>query len=253
MDPNPLRARAFSVRAHDPGAAQDAVNPKPGPTHPAAPFVQAGVGSAAPDRLEASRDGAAPGAPAAGTRLTRAEIERVRLRDPEALGMLFERYFDQVFGLIYRLLGERAVAEDLTQDVFLKVHRAAPQLDPARDPGPWLTAIAYNACRDLWRSGAHRMARRSAPVDGVSEAAVQLTRGTNDPERDALRAERERLVQDAIRRLPEALRVPIVLHDYQGMGHQEIAELLGVNHAAARKRYSRALAALGEILAETLA
>jgi RNA polymerase sigma-70 factor (ECF subfamily) len=178
-------------------------------------------------------------------------LERVRALDPEALAALFERYVDQVYGLLFRLLGERAAAEDLTQEVFLKLHRAAHQLDPARDPGPWITTIAYNACRDLWRSGAHRMSRRSDPVDDDPEMGVTLTRGTNDPEDEALAAERERLVQDAIRRLPEALRVPVVLHDYQGMNHQDIAALLGVNHAAARKRYSRALAALGEILKNT--
>ena len=201
--------------------------------------------------------GAAPGerGPSSGAArptLTREQLEGVRRREPEALAAFFERYFDQVFGLIYRLLGERAAAEDVTQDVFLKVHRAADQLDASRNPGPWLTTIAYNACRDLWRSGAHRMARRSDPVDDDPEAGVRLTRGTNDPEDDALRVERERLVQGAIVRLPEMLRVPVVLHDYQGLSHQEIAEVLGIHHAAARKRYSRALTALGALLRGTL-
>jgi RNA polymerase sigma-70 factor, ECF subfamily len=73
-----------------------------------------------------------------------------------------------------------------------------------------------------------------------------------DPERDALAAERERLVQAAISELPEMLRVPVVLHDYQGLSHEEVAEILGIRHDAARKRYSRALAALGRRLRETL-
>jgi RNA polymerase sigma-70 factor (ECF subfamily) len=201
--------------------------------------------------------GAAPGehGPAGGASrpvLTREQLEAVRRREPEALSAFFERYFDQVFGLIYRLLGERAAAEDVTQDVFLKVHRAADRLDASRDPAPWLTTIAYNACRDLWRSGAHRMARRSDPVDDDPELGVRLTRGTNDPEDDALRVEREHLVQGAIGRLPEMLRVPVVLHDYQGLSHQEIAAVLGIHHAAARKRYSRALTALGALLRDTL-
>ena len=83
-----------------------------------------------------------------------AELERVRARDPEALAAFFERYVDRVFGLVYRLLGDRTLAEDMTQDVFLKVHRAAHQLDPRRDPRPWIMTIAHNACRDLWRSAA---------------------------------------------------------------------------------------------------
>ena len=53
-------------------------------------------------------------------------------------------------------------------------------------------------------------------------------------------------------KLPEPLRLAIVLHDYQGLGHEEIAALTGVHHAAARKRYSRALAALARLLKDSL-
>src|SRR5207247_827640 len=117
---------------------------------------------------------------------------------------------------------------------------------------PWLTTIAYNACRDLWRSGAHRLARRSDSIDVETHHAAELTRGGNDPERDLLAAERRELVLAAIDRLPESLRTAVFLYDYQGLSHQEIAEMTGVNHAAARKRYSRALAALGKLLKEKL-
>jgi RNA polymerase sigma-70 factor (ECF subfamily) len=112
--------------------------------------------------------------------------------------------------------------------------------------------IAHNACRDLWRSNAWKLTRRAASLDGDSPLAETLTRGTNDPEREALAAERERLVQEALLELPEPLRVAIVMHDYQGLGHDEIAAITGVNHAAVRKRYSRALAALGRLLKGSL-
>jgi RNA polymerase sigma-70 factor (ECF subfamily) len=171
----------------------------------------------------------------------------VRARDPEALGAFFERYFDRVYGLVHHLLGDRSAAEDVTQEVFLKVHRAASQLDPSRDPAPWLSTIAYNACRDVWRSGAHRMGRRSASIEQNAAVAARLAHGS-DPEREAIGAERERLVREAIARLPEAMRTVVLLHDYDGLDHQEIADVLKVNHAAARKRYSRALAELGKHL-----
>jgi len=101
---------------------------------------------------------AAPGSgrPPAAPELV-AELERVRAREPEALAAFFERHFDRVYGLVYRLLGDRTIAEDMTQEVFLKVHRAAHQIDPARDPVPWLVTIAHNACRDLWRSNAWKL------------------------------------------------------------------------------------------------
>lgn len=196
-----------------------------------------------------SRDGAGGPARHSGPRLDTQVLEGVRRRDPAALAAFFDRYVDQVYGLAYRLLGERAAAEDMTQDVFLKVHRAAHQLDPTRDSTPWVVAITYNACRDLWRSRAHRAGRRTASLDD-EELALEsrLPAHGDEPEKDLLRGERERLVQEAIVKLPEPLRTAIVLHDYQGLSHQEIADLIGVNHAAARKRYSRALAALGRLL-----
>ncbi|HEY2955619.1 MAG TPA: RNA polymerase sigma factor [Candidatus Eisenbacteria bacterium] len=202
----------------------------------------------------AGPDGGAAGGGAAGRRPApppREELERLRARDPEALGAFFERYFDRVYGLVYHLLGERAAAEDATQEVFLKVHRAASQLDASRDPAPWLAAIAYNTCRDIWRSGAYRMRRRSASIEQDPAVAMRLSHG-DDPEQAALRTERERLVREAIARLPEPMRAAVLLYDYHGLSHQEIAEAMGVGHAAARKRYSRALAALGNLLREKL-
>ena len=177
----------------------------------------------------------------------RAWLERVRAGEPEALGLFYDRYLDLVFGLAWRLLGERTLAEDAASEVFLKVHRAADRLDPARDPAPWLATITTNVCRDVWRSGQYRMRRRAADVNDPVAAAT-LSSGRNDPEADTLASERERLVQEALMSLPEPLRASIVLHDYQGMDHRAVADVLHIAHDAARKRYSRALAALAERL-----
>jgi RNA polymerase sigma-70 factor (ECF subfamily) len=181
--------------------------------------------------------------PPAGAAPDVAWLERVRAREPEAMGQFYDRYLELVFGLAWRLLGDRTLAEDVTSEVFLKVHRAADRLDPARDPAPWLTTITTNVCRDLWRSGAYRTSRRAADVDDPISAA-RLSTGRNDPEADALSSERERLVQAALLELAEPLRTTIVLHGYQGLDHRQVAEVLHIAHDAARKRYSRALAAL---------
>jgi RNA polymerase sigma-70 factor (ECF subfamily) len=225
---------------------------KPGSSvpHAAASSARVALGVADASDLEVGAQASMPGAEPPP--LTRAELEAVRRRDPAALAKFFERHFDRIHGLISRLTGDRATAEDVTQEVFLKVHRAAHQIDPARDPTPWLTTIAYNACRDLWRSGAYRLSRRSDSIEDESGRTIELTHDHHDPERDLIAAERRRLVMEAIDRLPEALRTAVFLHDYQGLSHQEIATMTGLNHAAARKRYSRALAALGKALKETM-
>ena len=208
---------------------------------------------AAPPSVPSSEGGSAP-APA------RARIEppprhvldRARRRDPEALEAFFDRYFEPVHALAYRLVGERAVAEDLAQEVFLKVHRALDTLDPGRDPWPWLATIVHNACRDLWRSGAYRMGRRSDSLEDDTARAERIPAPAASPESALLASERERLVREAIGRLPESLRETVLLYDYQGLNHLEVARMLGIEHAAARKRYSRALDALGKLLHESM-
>lgn len=188
---------------------------------------------------------------AAGPRLAPAVLERVRAQEPAALGEFFETYFDRIYALVHRLLGDRAQAEDAAAEVFLRVHRAAGRLDPERDPMPWLATIATNVCRDLWRSAAERMRRASIPVDDPV-LRESLSTGVNDPERDLIGAERERAVQAAIADLPEDLRASVLLFDYAGLSHEAIAAALGITHDAARKRHSRALAALGRALKDRL-
>ncbi len=223
------------------------------PTHPSVPAV---------DKLDAAaRGGPAGQADPASSRGRRAGerpalaatvLEGVRRRDPDALGAFFDAYFDHVYGLAYRLVGERAEAEDIAQEVFLKVHRAANRIDPSRDPVPWLVTITYNACRDTWRSPAHRLARRSSSIDDADGPGGSLLPDRDDPERRMIARERDRRVQDAVMRLPEALRAVVILHDYEGLAHDRIAKIAGASHAAIRKRYSRALSALGRVLREEI-
>jgi len=189
-----------------------------------------------------------PPADRARDRAAGLDLEGVRRRDPRALGDFFEAYFDRVFSLLKRLLGDPVAAQDAAQDVFLKVHRGAHQLDPTRDPGPWIMAIATNVCRDLWRSGAYRMTSTAASFEATPGLADSLASGARDPEGDAIAGERMRLVQEALGRLREPLREVVVLREYEGLGYEQIAEITGLNEAAVRKRYSRALAELGKIL-----
>ncbi len=190
--------------------------------------------------------------PGAENVLAREVLEGVRRRDPAALSQLYEAHFDRVYALAYRLLGERTAAEDATQEVFLKVYRAAHRLDPDRNPGPWLTVITYNVCRDHWRSRSYRMSRDSSSMDEHPGLVESVTGGIPSGEQRLIDKERDRMVQEAIVQLPMDLRSVVVLHEYQGLNHAEIAEVVGASHAAVRKRYSRALARLAEILKDVL-
>lgn len=176
------------------------------------------------------------------------DLEAVRRREPEALGALFERYFDRIYAVAYRMLGNRSAAEDAAQEVFLKVHRAASTLDVARDPRPWLMTITTNVCRDHWRSGGQKLARKSASLEGNPGFSQVLSKNADNPETDAIKTERARLVQEALGRLRGPLREVIILREYEGLAYPEIAVIVGANETAVRKRYSRALAEMGTIL-----
>jgi RNA polymerase sigma-70 factor (ECF subfamily) len=176
------------------------------------------------------------------------DLAGVRRRDPEALAAFFEQHFDRVYGLVYRLLGDRHSAQDATQDVFLKIHRAAHTLDPSRDPGPWITTIAYNICRDLWRSGAYRLSRQAVSIDEPDHGGPSVPSSGEDPEGSLIAAERRDQVQKAIGSIPENLRAVVVLREYQGLSYEQIASMTGTTPVAARKRYSRALTELGKLL-----
>jgi len=195
---------------------------------------------------------AAGGSASGGGSLSPVVLEAVRRRDPDALGQLFEVCFGRVYSLAQRLTGSREQAEDVTQEVFLKVYNAAEQLDPARDPAPWLATITYNACREHWRSRGHRQERQTATINGDDGMREKLVNGKRSPERRVMNGERKALVEKALQGLPEEMRAVVLLHDFEGLSHAEIAETTGESHAAVRKRYSRALTRLHEELKDVL-
>ena len=188
-----------------------------------------------------------------GSPLTAAVLEKVRQRDPQALAALFDHHFSRIYNLAHRLLGERTAAEDVTQEVFLRVHQAAHQLDTQRDPGPWLMTITANLCREQWRSREGKQGKKTASLDAKPEMAAALPNGGAGPDSKVMEADRDRFLGEAIDKLPEAMRLVVVLHDLQGMTHEEISEIVGDEAAAVRKRYSRALQKLRELLPDGLA
>jgi RNA polymerase sigma factor (sigma-70 family) len=184
-------------------------------------------------------DGAAPG---------RDTLVGVRNGDPKALEAFFAWCFDRVYSLTFHLLRDKTAAEDVTQDVFVKIQLAAGKLDPDRNPGPWVNVITYNACRDHWRSRGHREAKEATPLEEATAHGDGPATPTADGEAQVLAQERERVVGEALAKLPEDLRVVVILRDYCDMRHEKIAGLVGASEAAVRKRYSRALARLADEL-----
>jgi len=166
-------------------------------------------------------------------------MRRVAAGDSAALALLFDRHKARLFGFLYHLIGDRAAAEDLLSETFLRLYQARRRYRAGSGFTPWLFAIARNlALAELRHRGA------------VNRAHERLIRETDcfeeawEPERDA---ERER-VRTALLALPEEQRAAVVLKEYQGLSYREVAQALGCTEEAARARTYRARTALREAL-----
>jgi len=167
----------------------------------------------------------------------------VRGRDSDALARFFDLAFPYVFTLALRLTRNKERAEDITQEVFLKIYRATDRLETDVSAKPWVTTITYNAFRDETRRLA---ARPEELVDPIIMTTHSTDTGT--PETELIRREREQMVERALQDLDEESRAVVILHDYCERPHEEIATLMGISHAAVRKRHSRALKRMTEFI-----
>ena len=151
---------------------------------------------------------------------------------------LYRKYANDVLRVSYFYLGDRHQAEDVTQDVFVRLLTSAPDLEEGHEK-PWLLKVALNRCRDIWRAAWVKRVVLGSP-------AMELTPA---PDRMDERLERQELME-AIRRLPTDFRDVILLHYYQGYGISEIAQIMKVPEGTISSRLSRGRKKLEEILKE---
>jgi RNA polymerase sigma-70 factor (ECF subfamily) len=167
-------------------------------------------------------------------------------RDPAALAAFFEAYFPRIYGYVRGLVRDEHLAEDLTQDIFLLLHRGLPSYDPARELRPWVFAVVVNRVRDHWRSRRGRRDLERSSLD--EEESPEVPSADPGPLEPLLAAESGERVRAAVERLPDGLREVLYLRAFEGLEFSAIAALIGRNEVAVRKRYSRGLAELRQIL-----
>ena len=182
------------------------------------------------------------------TPLDAAILARVVQRDRRALAVFFEHYYDRIFGHVANLLRDRTQAEDLTQDIFLRLQSTVASLDPGRDPTAWVFTVATNAVRDHWRSAEHR--RRSRRVDEERGGLATLAHPDPDVQTALEHDEDLRAVWAALQDLSQDDREVILLRDYEELPTAAVAEMLELKPDAVRQRHSRAVSRLAQRFAE---
>jgi RNA polymerase sigma-70 factor, ECF subfamily len=169
--------------------------------------------------------------------------------DRSAFRTLVDKYQAPLTNFLYRVVLDQAEAEDLAQDVFVKVYRAAGRYRPDAKFTTWLYRIATNAALNAARSK-HR--RPTASLDAMEErgGASQVSAPVEQrPDRELEREETIRAVDRALRQLPERQRMAVVLQRFEGLSYEEIGEALSMSVEAVDSMLRRAKAALRDALA----
>src|ERR1700757_3533665 len=160
-------------------------------------------------------------------------IQRARGHDVEAMGEIYRRYVRRVFRLCRYMLNTREGAEDATSEVFLKLQRSIDGYDGSIPFPRWLLRVAGNQCIDALR----RRQRGQRVFVEVEDGAAVIEAASSEPSPLGafIRSQEKAQVRDAIERLAENYRVPLVLRYYGELSYEEIAHELGLerNNVAA--------------------
>lgn len=156
--------------------------------------------------------------------------------DPAYFARLYDQYATDVLRVCYFYLSDREKAEDVCQDVFVRLMTTHPLLQPGREKS-WLLKVALNRCRDLWRGAWLKRVILGGPTFELLPAPDEFSR------RDDQQA-----MMAAINQLPATFKEVILLHYYQGMNIAEIAQMLELPEGTISSRLSRGRKKLESIL-----
>ena len=171
-------------------------------------------------------------------------------KDPEAFEVLYDRHGGVAYSLAYRIVGDRAAAEEVTQEAFISVWRSGARFDAARGSvRSWLLSVVRNRAIDFLRS----RAGKAPKLDFDDEAALEQRPAAERTEEEALRRETAGEIRDALGRLPGEQSQVIELAYFGGFTHSEIAAILGLPMGTVKGRMRLGLEKIRGELAEGLA
>ncbi len=170
-------------------------------------------------------------------------MARTRRGDQQAFAVVVDRYKDALINLLTRLTGARDRAEDLAQEAFLRLYQHADRYVEQGKLLPYLYQIASN----LVRTEERRRRRWRLLLPFVSQATAGIT--PHQQEYGVLQTEVQAQVSTAIAQLPLVYRMPLVLHEIEGLSYDEIASICGVPEGTVKSRINRGRQRLREQLA----
>jgi RNA polymerase sigma-70 factor (ECF subfamily) len=167
------------------------------------------------------------------------EVEAIRLcqrGEKEPFARLVDHYKNWVFGLMFRWVGKKEVAEEMAQEVFLKAYSRIGSFRGEAKFSTWLYQICFNRCRDYWRSREFHQAAYE-PLEQVEEKPALSPHA----EQEVMSRQQERSVRRALESLPEIYREAVMLRYLHELSYEEMAEQLDLGVSSLKMRVLRGL------------
>ncbi len=162
--------------------------------------------------------------------------------DKAAFEALLRKYFPRLLNFIYRFVGTREIAEDITQEVFIKVYKSGSYYQPQSKFQTWVYTIAKNMSLNELRRNRKGMVSLDAPFDtGKNEMQRQMAdTETLGPDQAMVQKEKVTAIRKAINSLPENQRLAVLLRRYDKFSYEQIAQTMGTSEKAVKSLLNRA-------------
>lgn len=170
--------------------------------------------------------------------------------DENAFNELVDRYYRQIYRFLVRFTGQEHLAEDLIQEVFIKLYKSAATFDPNKRFRPWIYQIAANTARDHLRSASRNGKRVSFKNTGEEAETTldQLVPGvTASPDQAFIEKETSEKVKETLIQMQDQLREILILAYYNQLPYKDIADSLGIPLGTVKSRLHKAVSTFGEI------
>jgi len=190
---------------------------------------------------------------ASGVDSDAAVMLRVKQGDDAAFNYLVQKYRRAMLSFMFRMAHNAASAEDLSQEVFLRVYRSREKYEPSAKFTTWLYRIATNLAVNHARDTRHDRPETMASLDEPDEESGQTLDVADDSltaEQNIIRKERMKAIRAKVQALPERQRMAVIMHKYQQMDYRGIAEVLKLSESATKSLLFRAYETLRGQLAE---
>jgi RNA polymerase sigma-70 factor (ECF subfamily) len=163
-------------------------------------------------------------------------IQRCLQGDQHAWDLIVRQYWRKVFNVAYKFVGKHDEAEDLAQDIFLKIFKSLDSFDRRANFQTWLISVSRNLCIDHYRS----VRKERETIDrGVDASALSPQSSDAGPIAALEQRDRVLLLRQALAALPETLRTAVLLRDIQELSYQEIADKLRLPEGTVKSRINR--------------